>query len=148
MFKELLSEIDVDDENAVEYKENIKDFEEAKKELEKKIKSKKVKKKKKKKEAQSGGKIPDWGNKGAIEEVVDDIVDGVNDGDVGIPTRSLGISQSDNDEQSVIDRELDLDDASQFLASRDLEIVRRVSVIENFYEQATNPRSKGLQQSA
>ena len=77
-----------------------------------------------------------------------DIVDGVNDGDVGIPTRSLGISQSDNDEQSVIDRELDLDDASQFLASRDLEIVRRVSVIENFYEQATNPRSKGLQQSA
>ena len=76
---------------------------------------------------------------------LEDIVDAI---DVGIPTRSLNISQSDVDEQSVIDRELDLDGASQFLANRDLEIVRRVSVIENFYQQATNPRSEGLQQSA
>ncbi|MFT6988884.1 MAG: hypothetical protein ACJASL_000850 [Paraglaciecola sp.] len=83
----------------------------------------------------------------AIEEVpsLDDIVDAL---DVGIPTRSLDISESEVDEQSDINPELDLDGASQFIANRDLEITRRVSVIENFYQQVTNPRSEGLQQSA
>jgi hypothetical protein len=66
--------------------------------------------------------------------------------DVGIPTRSLDISQSEDDEQNVT--EFDSDAASQFIANRDLEMSRRASVIENFYQQVTNPRSEGMQQSA
>jgi hypothetical protein len=66
--------------------------------------------------------------------------------DVGIPTRSLDISQSEDDEQNVT--EFDSDAASQFIANRDLEMSRRASVIENFYQQVTNPRSEGVQQSA
>ncbi|MGK0373196.1 MAG: hypothetical protein ACJAW1_003468 [Glaciecola sp.] len=81
------------------------------------------------------GEAPD------LEEIVDAL-------DVSMPTRSLDISQSVANEQSVIDSVLDLDGASQFLANRDLEITRRVSVIENFYQQVTNPRSEGLQRSA
>ncbi len=76
---------------------------------------------------------------------LEDIVDAI---DVGIPTRSLDISQPEADEQNVIESDFDSDSASQFLANRDLEITRRVSVIENFYTQVTNPRSEGLQQSA
>jgi len=82
---------------------------------------------------------PPLGETPDLEEMVDAL-------DVNIPTRSLDISESVVDEQSDID--LDLDGASQFLANRDVEITRRVSVIENFYQQVTNPRSEGLQQSA
>jgi hypothetical protein len=74
---------------------------------------------------------------------LEDIVDAL---DVGIPIRSLDISQTEVDEQDNID--VDLDGASEFLESRDLEITRRVSVIENFYQQVTNPRSERIQQSA
>ena len=74
---------------------------------------------------------------------LEDIVDAL---DVGIPTRSLDLSQPEVDAQSVI--EPDFDGASQFLENRDLEIKSRVSVIENFYQQVTSPRSEGLQQSA
>ena len=77
MYKELISELDSDDvEVADEYKKTIKEFELAKKELEKK----KVKKKKKKKkkavleEQGGGGKIPDWGNKGVLDDEDDDDV--------------------------------------------------------------------------
>ena len=77
--------------------------------------------------------------------LLDDIVDAF---DVGIPTRSLDISQSEDDEQDVTEFEFDSDAASQFIANRDLEITRRVSVIESFYQQVTNPRSDGMQQSA
>jgi hypothetical protein len=66
--------------------------------------------------------------------------------DVGIPTRSLDVSKSQVDEPSVIESELDLDDGSQFILNRNLEITRRVSVIENFYQKVTSPRSEGLQQ--
>jgi hypothetical protein len=76
---------------------------------------------------------------------LEDIVDAV---DVGIPTRSLDISQSEVAEQNVIDPGFDLNAASEFLENRDLEITRRVSVIENFYQKVTNPRIEGLQQSA
>ncbi|AGH47521.1 putative metalloprotease CJM1_0395 family protein [Paraglaciecola psychrophila] len=75
--------------------------------------------------------------------LLDDIIDA---SDVGIPTRSLDISQSEDDEQNVT--EFDSDAASQFIANRDLEMSRRASVIENFYQQVTNPRSEGMQQSA
>jgi hypothetical protein len=67
--------------------------------------------------------------------------------DVGIPTRSLDVSKSQVDEPSVIESELDLDDGSQFILNRNLEITRRVSVIENFYQKVTSPRSEGLQQA-
>jgi hypothetical protein len=67
--------------------------------------------------------------------------------DVGIPTRSLDVSKSQVDEPSVIESEFDLDDGSQFTLNRDLEITRRVSVIENFYQKVTSPRSEGLQQA-
>jgi hypothetical protein len=76
---------------------------------------------------------------------LDDIVDAL---DVGIPTRSLDISQSEDDAKDVTEFEFDSDAASQFIANRDLEMTRRVSVIENFYQQVTNPRSEGMQQSA
>jgi hypothetical protein len=81
------------------------------------------------------GEIP------SLNEIVDAL-------DVGLPTRSLDIRQPEVDEQNVTESEIDLNDASQFLANRDLEINRRVSVIESFYEQVTNPRSDGVQQSA
>ena len=68
--------------------------------------------------------------------------------DIGIPTRLLDIGKSEVDEQSVIGSEHNFHDANQFLANRDLEITRRVSVIQNFYQQVTNPRSDGVQQSA
>ena len=77
---------------------------------------------------------------------LDEIVDAL---DVSIPTRSLDISQSEVvEEQNSIDPELDLNAVSQFLANRDLEITRRVSVIESFYTQVSSPRSDGLQRSA
>jgi hypothetical protein len=66
--------------------------------------------------------------------------------DVGIPTRSLDITQSMAVEQRI--NELDVDGASPLLENRDLEITRRVSVIEKFYQQVTNPRTDGLQMSA
>jgi hypothetical protein len=86
---------------------------------------------------------PVTGETPSLEEIVDAL-------DVGIPTRSLDIdiSQSTVDEKSAIAPDLDLAAANQFLANRDLEITRRVSVIESFYTQVTNPRSEGLQQSA
>jgi hypothetical protein len=85
--------------------------------------------------------------KSVIGEIpsLDDIVDAL---DVGIPTRSLDISQSEVDEQSETEFEFDLDAASQFLTNRDLEMTRRVSVIEHFYQQVTTPRSEGVRQSA
>ena len=79
------------------------------------------------------GKTPD----------LEDIVDAQN---VSTPTRSLDISESEVVEQSVVD--LESSGASQFLANRDSEITRRVSVIEGFYNQVSSPRSEGLQQSA
>jgi hypothetical protein len=77
--------------------------------------------------------------------LLDDIVDGI---DVGIPTRSLDISQSEDDKQDVTEFEFDSDAASQFITNRDLDMTHRVSVIEKFYQQVTNPRSEGMQQSA
>jgi hypothetical protein len=68
--------------------------------------------------------------------------------DIGIPTRILNTSQISTDKQNVFGTELDSHSASQFIANRDLEITRRVSMIENFYQQVTNPRLDGVQQSA
>ncbi len=47
---------------------------------------------------------------------LDDIVDAL---DIGIPTRLLDIGKSEVDEKSLIGTELDLHDASQFLANSD-----------------------------
>ena len=66
--------------------------------------------------------------------------------DVGIPTRSLDMAQSVAVEQRI--NELDVDGTSLSLEKRDLEITRRVSVIEKFYQQVTNPRADGVQMSA
>lgn len=90
---------------------------------------------------EDGSQNPALGQTPTLEEIVDAL-------DVGIPTRSLDISQTEVDEQNDIEAEVDFDGASQFLENRDLEITRRVSVIENFYQQVTSPRSEGLQQSA
>ena len=83
---------------------------------------------------------PVTGETSSLEDIVDAL-------DVGIPTRSLDISQSEVDQQNVIESEFNSDGASQFIANRDLEITRRVSVIESFYQQVTTPRSEGVQQS-
>jgi hypothetical protein len=76
---------------------------------------------------------------------LEDIVDAI---DIGIPTRSLDIIQSEIDAKAAVGNEFDLNTPNQFIANRDLEITRRVSVIENFYQQVTHPRSEGVQQSA
>ena len=85
--------------------------------------------------------------KSVIGEVpsIDEIVDTLN---VGMPSRSLNSNQSEVDEQSVTVSEFDLDAASQFFANRELEITHRVSVIEQFYQKVSTPRSEGGQQSA
>lgn len=75
---------------------------------------------------------------------LEDIVDGI---DVGIPTRSLDASQSELPGRPN-DPDFDLGLANEFLKNRDADMTRRVSVIESFYDQVTNPRSAGLQQSA
>jgi hypothetical protein len=95
-------------------------------------------------DAQKNEELPQNSVIGEIPSL-DDIVNAL---DVEIPTRSLDISQSEMDKQSVAESEFDLDAASQFLANRDLEMTRRVSVIENFYQQVTTPRSEGVRQSA
>jgi hypothetical protein len=79
------------------------------------------------------GEIP------SLEGIVDAI-------DVGIPTRSLDMAQSVAVEPRI--NELDVDGTSLSLEKRDLEITRRVSVIEKFYQQVTNPRADGVQMSA
>ena len=76
---------------------------------------------------------------------LEDIVDAI---DIGIPTRSLDIIQSEIDAKATVGTEFDLNNPNQFIANRDLEITRRVSVIENFYQQVAHPRSEGVQQSA
>lgn len=76
---------------------------------------------------------------------LEDIVDAI---DVGIPIRSLDISQSEANKPNIIDPALGLNDASEFLKNRDAEITRRVSVIENLYQQVTNPSTDGFRQSA
>lgn len=66
---------------------------------------------------------------------------------VGIPTRLLDINQSEVDEKNIIRPVPDLGVAVHFSASRDLEMTRRVSVIETFYQNVTSPRYEGMQQS-
>lgn len=80
-----------------------------------------------------GGQTPD------LDEIVDAL-------DVSIPKRSLDIAEAD--EQNSLDFGFDLNQAKQFIANRDLAITRRVSVIENFYQQITNPRNEAVNQSA
>jgi len=80
------------------------------------------------------GKIP------PLEDIADTI-------DVGIPTRSLDIIQSELDARSTIDTMFDSNTPSQPSVNRGLDITHRVSVIEKFYQQVTTPRSEGVQQS-
>lgn len=76
---------------------------------------------------------------------LDEIVDAM---DISVPKRSLDNEQSENQNDDLLKTELDLDKVSQFMANRDLDITRRVSVIENFYQQAATPRAGGLSLSA
>ncbi|WP_299072097.1 putative metalloprotease CJM1_0395 family protein [uncultured Paraglaciecola sp.] len=72
------------------------------------------------------GEVAQQGSAFKESPSLDDTVDGL---DVEIPNREF-------------------DGAREFLAKRDLEITRRVSVIENFYQQVTAPRSEGIRHSA
>jgi hypothetical protein len=82
-----------------------------------------------------GGQTPD------LEEIVDAL-------DVSVPKRSLDVSESETTQKRVSDFYYDVEGAKQFIANRDLAMNRRVSVIESFYQQATNPRNEGISQSA
>lgn len=82
-----------------------------------------------------GGKTPD------LDEIVDAL-------DVSIPKRSLDIDEAEASKQNEFEFGLGGDEMSQFITNRDLAITRRVSVIENFYQQITNPRTQGINQSA
>lgn len=77
-----------------------------------------------------------------LEEIVDAI-------DEGTHTRSLDNSSilvdNESGQQSF---EFVQDAANQALQNRSLEITRRVSVIENFYQQVSNPKGDNLRQSA
>lgn len=73
---------------------------------------------------------------------LDDIVDG---GAVGAPTRSL---QENDPVAEAVGLETSGDDFRQQLANRDAEIIRRVDVINGFYQQSTVPRAEGFQQTA
>ncbi|WP_339720531.1 putative metalloprotease CJM1_0395 family protein [uncultured Paraglaciecola sp.] len=77
----------------------------------------------------------------SLEDIVDEI-------DVGIPTRSLDIGQLEAEQKPSDESDFDLEVVNEFLKNRDLDITRRVSVIESFYNQVTSPRAEGLQQSA
>ncbi|XOV80142.1 MAG: putative metalloprotease CJM1_0395 family protein [Aestuariibacter sp.] len=81
----------------------------------------------------------------AINEppALDDIVDG---GAVGAPTRRL---EEDSDPVAeAVGLETSGDEFKQQLASRSAEILKRVDVISGFYQQATEPRASGFQQTA
>lgn len=72
---------------------------------------------------------------------LDDIVKG---SDVGAPTRSL----SEDPVAEAVGLESSAGDFKQALASRDSVINNRVSVIENFYQNVTEPRPASIQFSA
>ncbi|WP_289029092.1 putative metalloprotease CJM1_0395 family protein [uncultured Paraglaciecola sp.] len=77
---------------------------------------------------------------------LDEIVDAI---DEGPHTRALDNSSvlvdNESGQQSF---EFVQDAANQALQNRSLEITRRVSVIENFYQQVSNPKGDNLRQSA
>jgi hypothetical protein len=72
-----------------------------------------------------------------------DIVDAI---DINVPTRSLDNNQTLTKVSDLAD--FDFEGASQFIANRDLDITKRVTVIEKFYLQVTNPQSERLNLSA
>jgi hypothetical protein len=67
--------------------------------------------------------------------------------EVSIPTRTLEKDQLDIADNQTDDAVL-AEQIQLFNANRDQNIVRRLAVIENFYQQVTAPRSEGFQQSA
>jgi hypothetical protein len=72
---------------------------------------------------------------------LDDIVKEI---DVGQPTRQL----SRDPVAEAVGLESDGAAFTQQLANRDAAIISRVNVIENFYQNVSNPRSEGIQQIA
>lgn len=74
---------------------------------------------------------------------LNDIADNI---EVTVPTRSLDrgelSSADDKTEDAVFAAQIE-----QFNANRDENIVRRLAMIENFYQQVTTPRIAGFQQS-
>ncbi|MFT2092181.1 putative metalloprotease CJM1_0395 family protein [Paraglaciecola sp. 2405UD69-4] len=78
-----------------------------------------------------------------------DLEDIVNSIDEGTPTRSLqnhALFVDNESGQQSFDFIAEQD--NQALQNRSLEITRRVSVIENYYQQSTTPKEQGLQLSA
>ena len=67
--------------------------------------------------------------------------------EVSIPKRTLEKDQLDVADNKTDDAVL-AEQIQLFNANRDQNIVRRLAVIENFYQQVTAPRSEGFQQSA
>ncbi|GAB5381823.1 MAG: putative metalloprotease CJM1_0395 family protein [Aliiglaciecola sp.] len=76
-----------------------------------------------------GAEVPD----------LDDIIDGIS---AQPPTRSLDQAQLDTDQNAPSEQ------TRRLAENRDSSILRRVSVIENFYQSVAQPRDFGLQQSA
>lgn len=72
---------------------------------------------------------------------LEEIVKGI---DVGQPTRQL----SRDPVAEAVGLESDGAEFQQRLANRDASIISRVNVIENFYQNVSNPRSEGIQQIA
>jgi hypothetical protein len=76
---------------------------------------------------------------------LDEIVDGI---DVGVPTRTLANSQTVVEDYAEQTLESPKDDVIPIVDKIDLEMTRRISVIENFYQKIGNPKRAGLNQSA
>ena len=66
---------------------------------------------------------------------------------VSVPTRTLDRSTLEIAEHKT-DETLLAEQIQLFNDNRDQNIVRRLAVIENFYQQVTAPRTEGFQQSA
>ena len=78
------------------------------------------------------------------QRVGPELEDIVRGSQVGPPTRSL----KEDPVAEAAGLEMDAEAFKAKLASRDEGIVRRIAVIENFYQQVASPRAEGLQQSA
>ena len=96
-------------------------------------------------EAQAEGKAEQTNSTIGTPPSLDEIVKEI---DVDIPTRELDAGQSEITTQKAVKLELDLGGTSEFVANRDLKIAQRVSVIENFYQQVSTPRSEAVRQTA
>ena len=83
----------------------------------------------------------------AVNTAVPSLSETTDNIEVSIPKRTLEQGELNNPENTTDDTLLN-EQIQLFNANRDQNIVRRLAVIENYYQQVTAPRSEGFKQSA